>query len=72
MVGYCGYLFLTTVIDYYTWLFYGWFWLKLVEIIFLSFMACYTLLEAVNLLYLVPSYDPLNHHIPTGESHAPQ
>jgi hypothetical protein len=72
MVGYAGYLLFTTIIEDYTGLLYGWVWLKIVEIIYLYFMTCYPLLEAVNLLYLVSSYDLLKHHIPSGESHVPQ
>jgi hypothetical protein len=71
MVGYANYLFLKTFIEDFTGLLYGWVWLKIVEITFLSLVTCYPLLEAVNLC-LLSSYDLLNPHVPSGESHAPQ
>jgi len=72
MVGYASYLFLKILIEDYTGLLYGWVWLKIVEIIFFSYVTCYPLLEAVNLLCLLSLYDLLNPHVPSGESHAPQ
>lgn len=59
MVSCASYLFLKTLIEDFTGLLYGWVWLKIVEIIFLSFVTCYPLLEAVNLLCLLHSNDLL-------------
>jgi hypothetical protein len=51
-VGYASYLFLKTFIEDFTGLSYGWVWLKIVEITFLSLVTCYPLLEAVNLSHV--------------------